>query len=255
MALFYRTIKARPIVGERALLMGDTLAVADLHLGVEHELRENGVAVKSQTGEMQERLIGLLERTGAKRLVIVGDVKHNVPKVSRQEYTHLPRLIDELSRLSDVIVIKGNHDGTIERLLPTTTVLNKLEADGALFLHGHTNLKTKMPSVDCIIMGHNHPCIEFLDEFGRGVREEAWIKTKFNERGLTAFELSSSPAIIILPAFNKLLPGTSFNSDRIPLGPFFSKNLVELNDAEAHLLDGTFLGSISDLKAAKQEGA
>jgi metallophosphoesterase superfamily enzyme len=99
-------------------------------------------------------------------------------------------------------------------------------------------------------MGHNHPCIEFKDEFGRKSREPAWIRTRFNHKISDFYDLKRSPEIIIMPAFNDLITGSPFNhiGGRKLLGPFFNKGVIDLENANAYLLDGTHLGPIKDLR-------
>jgi hypothetical protein len=230
----------RPLYNEKALMLGDSLVVADLHLGLEFELSQKGIKIPSQARAMERRISSLLKSSNAKRLVLLGDVKHNIPKISWQEYSEIPALVRGLSKLADVIVIKGNHDGRLEKLLPKWEIVGELVLEDSLLTHGH--LKTgRVLDYKYIIMGHNHPCVEFRDEFGQAVRESAWIKAKFNERVQEFYEVRRMPNIIIMPAFNDLIYGTPFNREEKLLGPFFRKGIVDVKNAEAYLLDGTML--------------
>ncbi len=51
-------------------------------------------------------------------------------------------------------------------------------------------------------------------------------------------------------AFNDLLTGSPFNklSRQKLLGPFFNKEVVDLEGAASYLLDGIYLGTIKDLR-------
>ncbi|MBN2518761.1 MAG: phosphoesterase, partial [Candidatus Altiarchaeota archaeon] len=73
-----------------AVLVGNMLVVADLHNGIEYELHKKGVEVPSQTQAKLERLKSIIDETRPKRLVILGDLKHNIPITSRQEYYEVP---------------------------------------------------------------------------------------------------------------------------------------------------------------------
>ena len=53
---------------------------ADLHLGLEHELWLGGVSIPSQTEKILARLLGYLAEIKPDRLLLLGDIKHNVPK-------------------------------------------------------------------------------------------------------------------------------------------------------------------------------
>src|SRR3989442_6332218 len=76
----------RPIPDHAALLIdGSILAVADLHIGLEEELAEAGVHLPSQSEKMAGEIEALASQYGAKTLVVLGDVKHFVPKMASRE--------------------------------------------------------------------------------------------------------------------------------------------------------------------------
>ncbi len=55
------------------------------------------------------------------------------------------------------------------------------------------------------------------------------------------------PWVIIMPAFNEICGGVTFNSsNKRLLGPIATK-LLRLNDMKAYLLDGTYIGKVGDL--------
>lgn len=220
--------------------MDEYLIIADLHLGLEFELSEKGIKIPSQARAMERKISTLLNNSDAKKLVILGDLKHNIPRISWQEYSEIPALIRSISKLAEVIIIKGNHDGNLERLLPNTEILKDLKIERSLLTHGHLKVGKEL-DYNYIIMGHNHPCIEFQDEFGRRIRESAWIKATFNEKVHDFYHIRRMPKLIIMPAFNDLIYGTPFNKGEQLLGPFFRRSLVDLENAEAYLLDGTML--------------
>lgn len=238
-----------PVYNEKALLLGEYLVVADLHIGLERELSADGLRVPSQLDRMERRILGLLRSTGREKLVILGDLKHSIPLASWQEYREIPGFVERLSRHADVTLVKGNHDGGIEKITPGLRVTRELEIPGkALLLHGHA--KPKDIGYDCLIMGHHHPCIEFRGGLGGRITESAWIRTRFKEE-------YQGGEVVIMPAFNDLIYGLPFNTKPAGelLGPFFKQGLVELDEARVYLLDGTYLGVIKDLRnASSQEG-
>src|SRR2546422_11656973 len=76
----------RPIPDHAALLIdGSILAVADLHIGLEEELAEAGVHLPSQAEKMAGEIEALASEYGTKTLVVLGDVKHFVPKMASRE--------------------------------------------------------------------------------------------------------------------------------------------------------------------------
>ena len=66
------------------------LVAADLHLGLEHELWLGGVSIPSQTEKILARLQGYVAEIKPDRLLLLGDLKHNVPKTSWQEKREIP---------------------------------------------------------------------------------------------------------------------------------------------------------------------
>ncbi len=227
-----------PMYNENALLIGDCLIIADLHLGIEHELEKDGIKIPAQAVPMTGKIIDLLMESGAKHLVILGDLKHNIPRISWHEYSQIPPMIKTFSNYADITVIKGNHDGNIEKLLPNVPVVKYLKIGDSLLLHGHTKIPENQ-NFSRIIAGHNHPCVEFHDGF-KSIKESAWIKTR-----LKSGTAEEEAEVIIMPAFNSLIQGTPINSRKKLMGPIFNK--IDIDDADAYLLDGTHL-KIKDIR-------
>lgn len=61
------------------------LLVADLHIGFEYELAKMGISIPYQTNRLLNELLAIVTESKARRLVIVGDLKHGVPLASFQE--------------------------------------------------------------------------------------------------------------------------------------------------------------------------
>jgi metallophosphoesterase superfamily enzyme len=56
---------------------------------------------------------------------------------------------------------------------------------------------------------------------------------------------SPTTQILLMPAFNPLCGGTAVNQDTL-LGPF--RSLIDVDNADLYLLDGSSLGKVKDLK-------
>ena len=59
-------------VGSRALV------VADYHAGIERSLRREGLEVRSRSTQRRERLLRLVEETRADRVIVLGDLGHDI---------------------------------------------------------------------------------------------------------------------------------------------------------------------------------
>lgn len=119
-----------PVPGEPALYepATQTLVLTDLHFGHEVELLRGGVWVPSRARERTRRIVDLIERTGARRLVLNGDLKHLIPFSHRRERSELSNLFMTLRPLDIVVeVIPGNHDGNLAHQLPSRTVVHPPE--------------------------------------------------------------------------------------------------------------------------------
>jgi metallophosphoesterase superfamily enzyme len=57
--------------------------------------------------------------------------------------------------------------------------------------------------------------------------------------------MSPTSQILVMPAFNPLCGGIAVNRDPL-LGPF--RSLMDIDNAEIYLLDGSSLGKVKDLK-------
>ena len=119
-----------------------TLVIADLHLGIEYDLYKSGIRIPSQTQKQLAKLIGYIEKTDPDRLLLLGDVKHNVPLISYQEQGDVPRFLGELAKHAPIDIVPGNHDGNLGFLIPKGADITLHSSRGVLrgdigYFHGH----------------------------------------------------------------------------------------------------------------------
>jgi len=248
-----------PLLNEAALVVENTfraLVIADIHLGIEWELYHSGFSIPSQIEKRKRRIHGYIEKVNPARIVLLGDIKHNVPITSWQEKQEVPGFLKELAGFAPVEIVPGNHDGDIENLIPGNVTVHGMKGfvlDDVGYFHGHTWPGVELFSVSHVVMSHNHPVIRFTDALGHAVSEQAWIRTHFVERAIREYYgdiMWNNPEVIIMPAFNELCGGVPFNESLHEelLGPVFANHAVELEKARAFLLDGTDLGTIGRIK-------
>src|SRR5512136_1693061 len=77
------------IEGEQRLLI-----IADLHFGIEADLAVHGLHFKSRSTDRLERLLKTIDEADPDALVLLGDIKHSIPSLTRQEYYELPCILD-----------------------------------------------------------------------------------------------------------------------------------------------------------------
>lgn len=100
------------LLGDRALLLpaSATLVVADVHLGKPAAFRRGGVPVpEGTTAADLARLDALLDRTAARRLLILGDLLHAAAGREPETLGRVTRWRDRRPTL-DVTLVRGNHD-------------------------------------------------------------------------------------------------------------------------------------------------
>jgi len=248
------------VSGEPALLIGcrneKILVVADLHIGIEYDYYIRGIRIPSQSGNLVKRLDRLIEKTGADRLVFLGDVKHKVPGISRQELREIPDFFNHFTGRLKVDVVPGNHDGGIKACLPKKVRLHKSSGFrlGDFFLsHGHCWPAEGFSKARYLVSGHNHPHIEFRSKLGYRWSEPVWVRAKLDAQNIKKRygAISPMPELIIMPCFNVFAGGVALNRENVNeerkpfLGPLI--NNINTRYARIYMLDGVYLGELSKL--------
>jgi len=232
------------------------LVIADLHIGISYELYKSGINIPSQVKQMKKTIEKLIKQTKARRLIILGDVKHDVPGISVQEMREIPEFLKALSRKIKVEICLGNHDTYLKEILPEEIKLHgskgfKIKNFG--FNHGHAWPSKELITCDHLIISHTHPTIQFTDKFGYRIIKPVWIKSKIDQEKVKKrykVKKTGKLEVVIIPAFNDLLGGTPVNvkttSDEL-LGPLLKNNFIDMKTAEIYLLDATYLGKLKDI--------
>jgi hypothetical protein len=227
------SVKIRPILDEPALVAGEFLVVSDLHIGIENEFYEKGISIPEQTGRLLSRLTALGEREGLRSLIILGDVKHLVPRTVFQERMALITFFEGLKKSFDRIVLtQGNHDVLLPELGIEICPSTGFRVDDCGFFHGHAYPGEEVMEASNWFMGHEHASVELRDSFGVRSVEPCWLRIRKDNRTIT-----------VLPPFNPLLSGGI--GDRF-LSPVLKD--VDSSSVEVYLLDGTFLGSLDIIR-------
>lgn len=248
-----------PLLNEPALVVENTirtLVIADIHLGIEWELYRSGINIPSQVKKRTVRIREYIKKVAPERIVLLGDIKHNVPRTSWQEKQEVPAFLEELAGFAPVDIVPGNHDGDIEGLIPENVTVHGMRGfvlDSVGYFHGHTWPDDALFYASHVIMSHNHPTIRLVDTLGHGVSEPVWIRTRFIEKAIMKHYRDvkwSDPEVVIMPAFNELCGGIPFNESihEELLGPVFTNHVIDLDKARTFLLDGTDLGTIEGIK-------
>jgi len=242
-----------PVPGEPAAVAdlpdGRALVVADYHAGLEVGLRYDGVEVRSRASDRREHVLALVDRSGADRLVVLGDLANAIGAPGTEEREEIERLLDAATDRVPVTVVKGNHDGDIEDLVASVEGVTVTPGHGTRFgdvgfAHGHTWPAPDVLAADVVCVGHEHPMVKLEDEVGGARVERAWLRGSLDPDPFVEFHGASAAAVdgglVVFPSFNDLAGGTWVNvRGQSFLSPFLPEGLA---DAQAYLLDGTRLG-------------
>ena len=245
-------------VFEAPLLLAEgeerVLVAADLHLGLEHELWLGGVSIPSQTEKILVRLLGFLAEVKPDRLLLLGDIKHNVPKTSWQEKREIPEFLRRLSAQVLVEVVPGNHDSNLADMAPLGVRVRPSSGfvlDGVGYFHGHTWPDEKVMRADSLVAGHLHPAIRLPDRVGHSHSLPVWAKARLMSAAVQEhYGFARNSEIIIAPAFNILCGGLPLNEPVEEMrGPLLA--MADWDGARLYLLDGTDLGTLAEIKATQ----
>lgn len=231
------------------------LAVADIQIGLEHELYKKGIVIHAQVDKFLKTIMHLTKITKAKKLVVVGDLKHKVPGISLREERELLRFFEPLVKKVDITLVKGNHDTGLRGLLPEKIKI--FESGGTRigrygFFHGHAWPAKELITCDHLFMGHLQPGVEFSDKIGYRSVERVWLRGKLSEKKIAEHYKTKnfgSLELTVIPAFNKLLGSAPVNrmKPRDYMGPF-ANGALDVRKMRAYLLDGTEIGTVGVIK-------
>jgi len=258
------------------------IVIADLHIGWEMSLSKKGIHVPSQMPKLLDKLTNLISTYKPEKLLILGDVKHTVATAEIGEWQDIPDFFNELKRQTkEILIIRGNHDGNLEPLLSEN--IKMLPATGAIigevgFFHGHRWPSPSLLKCKTLVMGHVHPVVVFRDPAGFRITKQVWVKANCSRMKLTQVLLQKrkikieknaeetllkyyktkpkTSQLFIMPSFNDFLGGRPLNERKLAgkaesekiVGPVLRSESVDMENAETYLLDGTFLGTLNQLK-------
>ena len=258
-----------------------TLVIADPHLGWEIALQDKGIHIPSQTPRLLQKLVVIICKYKPDALLILGDVKYTVVAAKPGEWHDVPEFFTELEKCVNVIsIVRGNHDANLEPLLPESVKL--LPATGTIvgnvgFFHGHKWPSPMLLKCRTLIMGHLHPVVVFRDPAGFKITRQVWVKAKCDTTQLSKTLLQkkhtkiegtpeetvkkhynfkpSTRQLFIMPSFNDFLGGRPINITKTHkgrpstmIGPVLRSEAVDLDNSEIYLLDGTYLGTLNQLR-------
>jgi len=248
-------MNVRPMHPHAALLLemakGEKyIAVSDLHIGLEAELGAKGITVRpNMVDEMACELIALADSEHVDGVILLGDIKHTVGSISKQEWDDIPAFLKRLSSKLEVYLVPGNHDGNIRHIVPQA--VNMISSRGmiledTLLVHGHSMPSDVRSHVKRIVMGHLHPI--FLKQRSLLNGERVWIYLQARKEAL--FSEHGVVDILIIPSFNPYLYAMGPKSYRKSISPIITRVMAFKDGVEKCIvatLDGSIIGDAAAL--------
>ena len=204
------------------LTKSKALIIPDVHIGYEEALNKQGILIpRTQFILIMkgiEKIIKdcLKKFKKIKKIVIMGDLKHEFGKISETEWRQTLKFLDFLHKYcKEIVLLKGNHDKILGPIANKRN-LQIIEAtiiDDVFLIHGHELPIAVPPKIKTIIIGHEHPAIS-LREGPRVEKFKCFLKGKWKPKDdKRRFNL------IVLPSFNPIVEGTDVLKEEL-LSPF-----------------------------------
>lgn len=224
------------------------LVITDLHIGFEDNLAQNKIFVGKNTTlkESLDEISVIIDSEKPDDLILLGDIKSGINRISKNEWNDVPHILQELQKKTEVIVIPGNHDANIQRLVPEGVTLVSsigMILENVLLTHGHTMPPENFSYIDKIVMGHVHPV--FFDEESILHGQRVWVSIRTKKENI----FNSGKGLLeitIIPSFNRYFYATKKKQYKKSISPIIEK-IKDVSSARIITLDGTIIGNESVL--------
>ena len=182
------------VTNDRCLILDDgpTAVLGDLHLGYESALEEEGMYIpRINTDSIRDSLNRMLCKYEPRRVVLLGDIKHDFKRSRREAKAEVLKVIDLLMEAADVVAIKGNHDNFLQNILSEVGLMSMdyVDIGGFRMEHGHVD-SGKRP----VIIGHEHPSVRIPGSVSGGMKIHCFVH-------------ESKSGVIVLPPFSPFSAG------------------------------------------------
>ena len=244
-------VTTRIIDSEPALVLQSdkkNLVVSDLHIGFEHKFSSNKISLgkNSSVNDIISNITRIIEKENPDTLILLGDIKSSIQTITKSEWEDVPYFFEEISKSLEVVLIPGNHDANIDRLIPNDVTMISAKGmiiDDVLLTHGHTMPSENYSNVNNIIMGHIHPV--YFDENSLLNGERIWITIKTDKSEIFS-STKGKINITVIPSFNPYFYATEKKYYKKSISPIIEK-IKDSVEAKIVTLDGTIIGNESIL--------
>lgn len=221
--------------------------ITDLHLGY---TPSSSISLHNRrlTVELADKIIELSKTANAENLILLGDVKHTIARVSYSDRSLLDSFFATLRFFfKEIYLILGNHDGSISRILPAYVkpIKRGLLLSNTYFMHGHTLPGQEVLKSNLIIIGHLHPL--YYKEHSPLNGQRVWILMKLYLSRMFPGK-DKIYRLIVMPSFNYEISFPLYHmyspnlSSRI--SPLLNRCKEDMLETKIISFDGTILSQV-----------
>ncbi len=219
-----------------ALYLDEAEAViaSDLHIGLEDQRELMGIHIPRTTfPQILEQVLTPIKHYNAKRIFLLGDVKHEFGRPSEPEWWGVKKLVKSIREIGcEPEVVRGNHDNYIISVLSDLGVkvhdpTLSLTDSECVLMHGHEALSAlEIIRPRILIMGHEHPSIAIRDDLGVRHRYKIFLSGQLD-----------ALHVIVLPSSSPFAFGSNMNeiSPKHRLSPILKNR--DLSEMIPYLLE------------------
>ncbi len=234
------------------------IVASDVHVGLALPSPRTPRPEAGSPRALAEGLLDAGSRAGARRALLLGDVKDPIRGVPRHVRAELSEFFGRLVDGGlEVELVLGNHDVGIARALPTGVALHPSDGllrDGVGYFHGHAWPSARMlRGAKVLVAGHLHPGFRLAPSHERSQtgKEPCWLRTilppltRTERRRRRTHPLPRAREMLVLPAYNPLCASEALNREEPKRGHrFLVRRFLSRGSSRAYLLDGTDLGEV-----------
>ena len=224
------------------------LIVTDIHIGFENSMISNKIFTgkNSSINELIQELTEIIDIEKPNSVILLGDIKSSIKNISRNEWDEIPLFFKKIREKCDIVMIPGNHDANIQRLIPDNISMissTGMVDENILLTHGHVMPSENFSHVDKIIMGHLHPI--FFQENSIINGQRVWVSMKTEKENIFPNK-TGEIEIIIVPSFNKYFYTIQKKQHKKSISPIINK-IKTISKAKIITLDGIIIGNESNI--------
>lgn len=216
------------------------IAVGDLHIGMEDKFADSGVAFPNAAKLMGSEIRKACSANGARGVILLGDVKHRLTNMTREELRSLAEFFHELRGIN-VMIAKGNHDAYIESLVRelgfSATIEKEILLSDCALMHGNAMPSDAAVMKRYVICGHGHIAAQI-----NGIDKKAWLIAPAGD-GMAEHYQSYNKGIklVATPAFNRLIVGSRIGYESEEHIPMLNNRVFDFSKAKVYDLYGNLV--------------